>query len=1441
MTNFADRDPLTLSSLADLIERQRRKREEQEAPFGTFGRAVDRGEETFGFRREENLPWGQGLRQRLDVRQIVSMDSADLANFLPQESSKTLASRIKQGLSGGLSLLASAANIIDKPFAATRGILAGDLRQLAFVLPFSESYLKGFYEKTLGIKIPERHITGREVLEAWGAPKDKAASFLSLSDPMDAFFDAAGIALDFLVVPPFLPKIGGLTRYGEEVLRVGKEAAAKSRFLDEAIRYAGQYVASGKPKLTTIPLDDWEKGIREISKRLNLSDEVATRLNNMLGSMPNNARSDWIKRFNMRVSGGAYDSVGRLLSALPEESRYFSAMHGATQNVPSVSLAGVAQELRTGKRAPLILEPVSYWRDILPRIEVGKGLKASETAAKVIEKTAESLPVRYLRALLDWTTKDTAGKLQQYGAQTAIERARNMIAGASDIYVGAQTELAGLADEFAKYHQLATLGNNHVGVHAFEQVLQYITQNAWRYRTTGDVNKQAAEIAKALFSGKEPPVGAVDFVRRVLDSVENNLLTTMNGLNDVLSMHGVDLPRMPKIFADYFPTFNRQTEIGSTGILKAGEAFLTPTELKKTARKANALRYLPGGQITANLAGHDLALARYRPLGDVRYHTPVGKEFVMKDQTGTVWAYGDYVRDREDMNILGRIIGFNKDKVIVANNLERMEVPLEKVVRSAPPPNPLEHVTSVALHADQQDKFMIDWLTASGFEVPEKIAKNPRLLRQYYVTKRYAEPYAVVDPKMMKYFFVDDPASLGKPKEIRNALVEAGLSKREAKRVTNLIIKENGISSDFVRYLGRRTPKSIYSQDVLADHYKYMTYRMDILSAVSGAMEILRRGVRVAARGKPTDPSLLSRAAGTVIGRTPETAAALSLRDAYEMLRIPIRGGRGYKRLALNDSGRETLLNHILNSRPDLAERLAQYRENLPQGVTFLDVASEALEVDPSVVRQAQRLLDVLVPHSEERLAFEKAMRSFLGNVSSWLVMPRAAAHVRNYISNALLGAMAEAPYTPRDFFRALRETTTSMAKGDFDKLEYMDELQRLGILTGHYRIEDVTLRESSSLAGAANLKRRIGTYDIPGVFGLMESVAKPTTLTDAVRELKAPVKEYLSLRAFGQEGDVINPLIRAGQKVFDFVEGSGRAAVYIAARRAGMTPGQAAELVKKTLYDYSRLTGAERRYLQPSIMFYGWLRQNLGYMVPRVIFDWSSGPARMVRAVGRLQRASGQDLPDWLVDIGGVPLWREKDGKTVVLKSLGLPIQDLAMISPHASKTASQLVARTNPVLRSIYVIASGQDPFTGRPIKDVPTPIEKAVGYRYPVGTESVLRSVENSLPGAVFLTYLARSVAGESPWYMRIIDALSGVNVGEYDLDRAVIADAFSRLREHMKAYPGVKEFRQTYATEESHPKAQQLEAILRKLERQTRREKKEIEDVEKVIALPPLPTI
>lgn len=82
---------------------------------------------------------------------------------------------------------------LDKPGAAVRGALSGDMGQLANLIPFSDA---------MGITDPEQRVSGRDMLQSWGAVGENQEGF--------DLGDVAGFGAEMLTNPLSYVPLGGM-------------------------------------------------------------------------------------------------------------------------------------------------------------------------------------------------------------------------------------------------------------------------------------------------------------------------------------------------------------------------------------------------------------------------------------------------------------------------------------------------------------------------------------------------------------------------------------------------------------------------------------------------------------------------------------------------------------------------------------------------------------------------------------------------------------------------------------------------------------------------------------------------------------------------------------------------------------------------------------------------------------------------------------------------------------------------------------------------------------------------------------------------------------------------------------------------------------------------------------------------------------------------------
>jgi hypothetical protein len=135
----------------------------------------------------------------------------------------------------GLSSVAYIGETLDKPMAAVRGLLAGDVRELANIIPFSDTLgitsSEGLFGGTaLQVTDDENTVYGRDLLERYGALNKNKEGFggsgsWSDIDYADAAGDILGFGVDLIGIP---------VASGAKALTMGGRALKGAGLLDEA-------------------------------------------------------------------------------------------------------------------------------------------------------------------------------------------------------------------------------------------------------------------------------------------------------------------------------------------------------------------------------------------------------------------------------------------------------------------------------------------------------------------------------------------------------------------------------------------------------------------------------------------------------------------------------------------------------------------------------------------------------------------------------------------------------------------------------------------------------------------------------------------------------------------------------------------------------------------------------------------------------------------------------------------------------------------------------------------------------------------------------------------------------------------------------------------------------------------------------------------------------
>lgn len=1354
--------------------------------------------------------------RRLDIRNIALADRADIGPPVDEQTAPAVASQVRQSiLSKGLSLLSAAANIVDKPFAAFRGLMAGDTSQLSLLLPFSESYLRKFYEEQLGIEIPKEHITGREVLERWGF-QENIPGFHPIEEPLDAVLDAAGLAIE-LFGPGYVPRIGALTRMGEKAYQLGK--LSTKRPVASLLDNIGHMLEKGAPlsKRLSVPEKPSTNLVVEVMEQL-AGKPAADAAKEIMDTIPTAKSLRIADVFHRAVQRGDSKALGAAIKYLSSQSRLMKNLMADRGILPAVSIPGQMQEAASGMRG-LIIEPVGMLRSVAPRIEVplpGSG---------AIQAIADTAPVRAMRALFDWTVRGSYDKAAQTAAAFATETSRHTLAALTNHMHDSQGMLAAMADELATLGVQMRMAGNRLAPLNVNELVQYVAQSGRAASRTID------DLLKSATSERAGGESLTRLAEKIYQTSDNMIRAPLDKLREKLINLGY--PHMPSRDPAYLPVYPamRGDEFGRAGY----EHLISVAAKGKTGKRLAPLQFAPFGRVPVNRASRDAILTRQLPsdiamIGadksgrnamivvpdELADDIPAVSGFnitSIKTKTGDSLIYGDYVAIGNSQEPVARYIGHRAgpDPTVVlwTRNNKPIEVPLSEVRLTAPPKFSADEFLVPGIPwkggAEIRHALAVDALKSYGLQVPAYKGKGAtRAAFQEYLFRRYFEPeigkYEDVLESLGKSRLSPDQAkALGfffRPQDLTPAQYRKVLKAAKFPRNLARLYRQNGTSYLLLDYLRKHNGKSVYSQDVLSNLWQHFVSQSQYLAALSGVHEGLAHVAKVI-----DNPRTL-----------PEGLITLS--EAWDRIRVPI-AGRG--QMPLTAKGLEQFVNRLRQTNPDIDKAIG----GLPAAR-----AAELIAVPAKSADALSRFVNVHIPRTDERLAYESILGKYMGWLSSWTYLPRLSSRVRDLTSNVLMSILhPDVPYTPQEYSKTFLELSERLLKGTLHEAEYYDEMRKLGVFSTAHRVSDVTLQKPASM---------LGSQDLPALFGeewIDNVLPKATSAREAVSPLVRAVRNpfgwdgMISLVSPKVSGKAVNPLIETGRNLLEATEQLSRGSIYTAARKAGMQPAQAAELARTVLYDYSRMSPFERRALRPAVMFYGWLRSNLSYNIPKVMLDWNSWPAKIVRSVGRIKAQTDRDLPEWLENSLAFPI-AEENGKVTVVRSLGLPPEDLAMISPDLSTFMAKAVSWTHPVLRGMYILASGKEPYTGMSIRDYKSITERLTGVSgLPPVVSHPLRAFETAIaPPISFLGYLGKLASGVEPTWAKALDAVTGVKVGTYEVDKLTTWDTMRQLREELLSMDNVGLIERPWLREGASPRAQELYGALRQIEKASAADRK-----------------
>lgn len=296
---------------------------------------------------------------------------------------------------------------------------------------------------------------------------------------------------------------------------------------------------------------------------------------------------------------------------------------------------------------------------------------------------------------------------------------------------------------------------------------------------------------------------------------------------------------------------------------------------------------------------------------------------------------------------------------------------------------------------------------------------------------------------------------------------------------------------------------------------------------------------------------------------------------------------------------------------------------------------------------------------------------------------------------------------------------------------------------------------------------------------------------------------------------------IAAGREFGHAVDEANRGSAFLGFLSQGFTPDIAAAKAKAAHYDYGKLTPFERSVMRRVVPFYGWMRNNLPFMVEQLATNPGGKVGQSIRGAGALRQNQGF-MPDQISEGLAVPLGgQDEQGNRRYLTNLGLPFEDAFPIAggPNGlQRTGEKLLGQTNPIIKGPLEYFTGRQFHTGRDLNDLYS--------RTLTGNTAIDQLVSNSPLGRPL--NLASTVAD----YQR--KGLSGIaanvlgpgRVTDVNVPRAEQSQARQYIEQALAGNPAIGNFSQMYVRPGQEtalsPQDVMLMRLYRALEQQSRQQ-------------------
>lgn len=616
-----------------------------------------------------------------------------------------------------------------------------------------------------------------------------------------------------------------------------------------------------------------------------------------------------------------------------------------------------------------------------------------------------------------------------------------------------------------------------------------------------------------------------------------------------------------------------------------------------------------------------------------------------------------FIKDYVPINIQGRTrVALNAAKNIVSEAARKAPAASDIATKSV-----LEQWKNIPLDVQRKATYVIE-------EGMTKEAKNVAKAQ-----KKLAEAKAILQERLKAN--ASKRAISGAQRSVRNwtakleTAQEALLQKRVANIGSRTIPKEVKTAADMAR--------NMFAQDVqnLAEH------GIDINTIKDYVYHVFKN-----------TPEEIDK----VVSRLRPVRTLSGAKPGFEyarLLKMPVSQLKELGLQPIEEVGLTTAIHRAMTTQQivlhDMARSLASLGtdvirrvENAPKDWVSIgkDISDKLpwfsnMAVHPEVAEALQRLMPIFNQEDKAISTINQMYKTITGYVKGLMTSVNPSFHVRNALGNIFLN-WTDGLTNPRYYSDAAKilknpKSVELMINGKPVKGTILRQLFEQEGLVGQGAF--ARLRgNTSTTKNAISMAENIGMLPKGG-----------TKLSRAVNTLKtAP-------RQFGETVDTV-----------------GRLANFLYHLDKGESPIEAAQAVRRVLYDYGALSPLEQK-LRNYVPFYSWVRFNTPAMIKLVATKPGIITAlnHAVESGMNINNISDDEVPQYIKDSLALPLGKTSTGNILYL-NWSLPPADLARIHNLDDPTAigQEMLSMLNPVFTVPAQVLSNTNWFTGQPVSKNP-----------------------------------------------------------------------------------------------------------------------------------------